>query len=128
MARARSAPAAQLARAAPSRSQPPSDDVVLTGGPAPERRLQIVVAMPPAASATPTYRIQVGAFSEESRAWRAVGKVASLGAAVVEPIRRNGATLFRVTLPGPADQQQAYNLRERVAQAGFADARVIGPS
>jgi rare lipoprotein A len=135
MARAgSSAPAVRLASAARSRPKPasaaaaPSDEVVLTGAPAPARRLQIVVAMPSARQAGPIYRIQVGAFSEEARAWRAVGKIADLGAAVVEPIQRNGATLFRVTLPGPADQQQAYNLRERVARAGFADARVIGPS
>jgi rare lipoprotein A len=133
-ARAGSASAVRLASATPSRPKPapaapaPSDDVVLTGTPAPSRRLQIVLAMPSARQAGPTYRIQVGAFSEEARAWRAVGKVSDLGAAVVEPVQRNGATLFRVMLPGPADHQQANTLRERVARAGFADARVIGPS
>jgi rare lipoprotein A len=34
-------------------------------------------------------------------------------------------TLYRVVLPAPADEAAAYALRDRVAEFGFADARVV---
>jgi rare lipoprotein A len=141
------APAVQLASTAPARSgaRPSAwpyqrdDEVLFTGAPAPPRprQLQIVKAMPetygaappPArAAATGGYRIQAGAFSEEANARRAAARLASVGQAVIEPTERGGVTLWRVVVPGPVDELQAYNLRQRVAEAGFADAVVIGPS
>ena len=50
-----------------------------------------------------------------------------MGDAVVEPVDRDGVTFYRVVLPGPQDQLQAYNLRKKVADAGFSDAKVLGP-
>lgn len=75
----------------------------------------------------PAYRIQAGAFSEESRARRVAAQLSNVGDAVIEPVDRGGVTVYRVVLPGPQDQLQAYNLRKRVADAGFADAKVLGP-
>jgi rare lipoprotein A len=81
----------------------------------------------PPSAATASFRVQAGAFSEEARARRAAAQLAAVGPAVVEPVEREGTTLWRVLLPAPQDELQAWNLRQRVAEAGFADARVVGP-
>jgi rare lipoprotein A len=73
------------------------------------------------------YRIQAGSFRDEGRARRAASRLSKVAPSVVEPIERDGVTLWRVTVQGPPDQLQAYNLRKQVADAGFADARVVGP-
>lgn len=73
------------------------------------------------------YRIQAGAFSDESNAKRAVAQLAAAGAATIEPVERDGATFYRVVLPGPADEAQALAMRDKVAAIGFADARVLRP-
>lgn len=91
------------------------------------RQLEILPAMPAPSAAAPAYRIQAGAFSEEGRARRAAAQLSRMGEAVVEPVERDGVTLYRVVLAGPQDELQAYNLRQRVADAGFGDARVTGP-
>ena len=39
--------------------------------------------------------------------------------------RDDGVTLYRVILPAPADEAGAYALRDRVAEYGFVDARVV---
>ncbi len=79
------------------------------------------------AAAAQGFRIQAGAFSNESNAQRAAAQLASAGNAVIEPIARGGTTLYRVMLPGPADEAEAYALRDKVALIGFADARVLQP-
>lgn len=91
------------------------------------RKLEILPAMPEPAASAPAYRIQAGAFSDEGRARRAAAQLAGVGRATVEPVERGGVTLYRVVLQGPQDELQAYNLRQRVADAGFGDARVTGP-
>jgi len=73
------------------------------------------------------YRIQAGAFSDEQRARRAAAQLAAAGTATVEPIERGGTTLYRVVLAGPADEAQANAFRDRVAEIGFSDARVLKP-
>jgi rare lipoprotein A len=73
------------------------------------------------------YRIQAGAFSDPANAQRVAGQLAAAGQALIEPVQRNGATLYRVLLPGPSDEGEAFALRERVVQLGFADAQVIRP-
>lgn len=73
-------------------------------------------------------RIQAGAFASEGNAQRAVSQLSAAGAAVIEPLQRaDGVTLYRVLLPAPADEAAAYALRDRVAEIGFADARVVRP-
>jgi rare lipoprotein A len=83
----------------------------------------------PAPSVTEAiYHIQAGAFSDPARARRAQAKLAIAGEAVIETMEQNGVTLYRVVLPGPSDEAQAFALRDRVAQYGFTDARVVRPS
>lgn len=79
------------------------------------------------ASAAQTFRIQAGAFSDEERARRAAAQLAGAGTATIEPFEKDGVTLYRVFVPGPADEVQAYAVRDKVAAAGFADARVVRP-
>jgi rare lipoprotein A len=93
-----------------------------------------VAARSPALSSAPLqapptllYRVQAGAFSDAANAQRVASQLASAGQALIEPVQRNGATLYRVMLPGPADEGEAWALRDRVAQLGFTDARVIRP-
>ena len=73
------------------------------------------------------YRIQAGAFSDEDNAKRAAARLGAAGTATVEPFDRSGVTFYRVFLPGPADEAQAYVVRDKVAAIGFADARVVRP-
>lgn len=98
-----------------------------------------VTSLPPPAVATPVVvaavspppanlRIQAGAFSNQANAQRAVTQLALAGEATIEPLlRSDGVTLYRVTLPAPGDEAAAFALRDRVAEIGFADARVVRP-
>jgi rare lipoprotein A len=80
------------------------------------------------ASAPSSLRIQAGAFSNEANAQRAVSQLSLAGQATIEPMTRSdGMTLYRVTLPAPADEAEAFALRDRVAEIGFVDARVVRP-
>ena len=54
------------------------------------------------------YRIQAGAFSDQDNARRAAAQLSAAGAATIEPLERGGTTLYRVILPGPADEAEAY--------------------
>ncbi|MDB5496275.1 MAG: rare lipoprotein [Phenylobacterium sp.] len=80
------------------------------------------------AAETGVYRIQAGAFADRAHARRAADQLSAQGVATVEPFDRGGTTLYRVLLPGPTDEAEAYALRDKVAQSGFADARVVRPS
>jgi rare lipoprotein A len=84
-------------------------------------------ASPPQAQSGQGYRIQAGSFSSEGNAQRAAAQLATAGTAIIEPVQRGGVTLYRVTLPGPADEAEAYALRDKVASIGFTDARVLQP-
>jgi rare lipoprotein A len=77
------------------------------------------------AGAPSSLRIQAGAYSNEANAQRAASQLATAGQASIEPVEKNGMTLYRVVIPAPADEAAAYALRDRVAEIGFADARVI---
>ena len=70
-------------------------------------------------------RIQAGAFTSEVNAQHAVSQLSEAGLATIEPLDREGLTLYRVVLPAPEDEAAAYALRDRVAEIGFADARVV---
>jgi rare lipoprotein A len=91
------------------------------------RSAPIPEAPVPAMSAASTYRIQAGAFSDQDNARRAAAQLASAGTATIEPLERGGTTFYRVILPGPADEAEAFAMRDRVAGIGFADARVLRP-
>lgn len=81
----------------------------------------------PLSQSAQAYRIQAGSFSSEGNAQRAAAQLATAGTAVIEPVQRGGVTLYRVMLPGSADEAEAYALRDKVASIGFADARVMQP-
>lgn len=86
------------------------------------------MARPPALDApTPSgLRVQAGAFASQANAEQAVARLSAAGSAVIEPLQReDGLTLYRVVLPAPADEAAAYALRDRVAEIGFTDARVV---
>ena len=114
------APTAPVKAAAPL---PPLTGAAL--GP-PATSAAVAQATQPTPSAQ-VYRIQAGSFSDQGNAQRAAAQLAATGTAVVEPIQRGGVTLYRVTLPGPADEAEAYALRDKVAAIGFSDARVMQP-
>ena len=70
-------------------------------------------------------RIQAGAYSSQANAQRAVSQLTPAGNASIETVQRDGLILYRVVMPAPADEDAAYALRDRVAEFGFADARVV---
>jgi len=118
---------APLPKAAPAAMAP------LIGSELPPLKVTNFEASPPATTPSPraitpgsgAFLVQAGAFSTPENAQKAVAQLASAGSARVEPLTtRSGATLYRVVLDG-ADQDAAEELREKVAEAGFADARVI---
>lgn len=74
------------------------------------------------------FRVQAGAFSTSENAEKAAARLADAGQARVEPLTRGGVTYYRVYVDGAADQDAAEALREKVADAGFPDARVLRPS
>lgn len=73
------------------------------------------------------YRIQAGSFSNIGNAQRAVDMLSSASSAVIEPVDRNGATLYRVVVGAAPDEAQAWALRDRVAALGFRDASILRP-
>ena len=119
--------AARVAPPAPVSAKPLApligDELI---GPPIEGSGPVKIAASTAAPASSPLRIQVGAYSTEVGAERAATALLSAGRAVIEPVRREGSTLYRVMLPAPADEAEAYALRDRVAAFGFSVARVVG--
>ena len=85
------------------------------------------LAPEPTFVAAPAFRVQAGAFSDPQNAQRAVAQLTPTGQAVIEPLQRDGVTLYRVVVPGGGDEVSAEALRQRVIASGFADARVLRP-
>ncbi|WP_430418460.1 septal ring lytic transglycosylase RlpA family protein [Phenylobacterium sp.] len=120
------APRAAMARSEPigAQSLPPVTGSEISRGPlGPLPSGQPVVMAQ--ATATPGLRIQAAAFSSQVNAQRAVAQLSGAGAASIETIERDGMMLYRVVMPAPADEAAAYALRDRVAEIGFTDARVV---
>jgi len=124
------------AEASPAPVQPPVQPLVRpveavsvsSLAPLPAARPAVAAAFADAPGAAGAiYRIQAGAFSDEDNARRAAAQLAAAGKAVIEPMERGGTTLYRVILPGPTDEAEAFAMRDRVAGIGFADARVLRP-
>jgi rare lipoprotein A len=132
----------------PPAGRHPAPEVVFTSAAAPKTPIEIVqgplapLTRPKTAAAVSQYaaspvsqsaksafgfRVQAGAYSTSDKAQRAVTQLARSWPAVVEPMSRGGVTLYRVMLDGISDQNEAEVLRQRIAEAGFADARVIRP-
>ena len=94
------------------------------GAPAPVSAL----AAAPTAAPGSVFRIQAGAFSDSANAARVAANLGETGEAIVEPIQRNGVTLYRVMVTGGTEEGAATALRNRVASLGFTDARIIRPN
>jgi rare lipoprotein A len=72
--------------------------------------------------------VQVGAFADPANARQAADRLSAAGVAVIEPVARDGMTFYRVFLPAPADEAEAFALRDQAQAYGFADARVVRPA
>lgn len=96
---------------------------------APERPMEERFAIRRAApiGAVGVYRIQAGSFSNIGNAQRAVDLLSGASSAVIEPVDRNGSTLYRVVVGPAPDEAQAWVLRDRVAALGFRDASILRP-
>lgn len=106
-----------------SETLPPITGLAISSAP-----IQAAAPAPVDVSAIPlrsALRVQAGAFTSEVNAQRAVSQLSSAGRATIEPLEREGLTLYRVVLPAPEDEDAAYALRDRVAEIGFVDARVV---
>jgi rare lipoprotein A len=124
--------AAPRAAAITSEALPPITGSAISSAPIPPAPSAVpaitAAAAPVDVSAIPiksALRIQAGAFTSEVNAQRAVSQLSEAGRATIEPLDREGLTLYRVVLPAPEDEAAAYALRDRVAEIGFADARVV---
>ena len=74
------------------------------------------------------YRIQAGAFASQDNAQKVASQLQANGVASIEPFQRaDGVMLYRVLLAGPADEGEAFALRDRLAASGFGQARVLRP-
>ena len=79
----------------------------------------------PAAGA---YEVQAAAFANLDNAQRAADRLSHAGAASIKSTTTSdGLVLYRVVLTGFGDPQSAEAARAQVAEAGFADAKVITP-
>ena len=87
----------------------------------------VLVAAPEAATApaSSAYLIRVGAFSVKANAERAAARLNGIGAVKVEENWRTGRVLHLVTIGGWSGKAEAEAARAQVAEAGFADARVV---
>jgi rare lipoprotein A len=73
------------------------------------------------------YRVQVGAYPTRGDATRAAAHLGDDVRYLIEPVRADGATLYRVVLGGFLDEDDALAAQLRFSAAGFPDARVLKP-
>jgi cell division septation protein DedD len=111
----------KLASAEPAAGPPPRAAIASSS-------VSVAPLAPPTASAASSTRgvfVQVGAFGSEAKAKTVLDRARSLGRAVVEPIRINGQTLYRVRLGPYGSDQEAEGARAQVSAQGFPNARVV---
>ena len=86
------------------------------------------VAAPPPGGTAGGFFVQAGAFTDRRNAERAAERLAEAGAASVQTSSRgDGRMLYRVVVGGWTEAAQAASARTRIANLGFADARVVAP-
>jgi cell division protein FtsN len=80
-------------------------------------------------AATPAnvWRVQAGAFSDRANAERVATQLADTGVVVIQPIERNGLTLYRVMVRDIPGESEAGLIRDKVVQIGLADAQILYP-
>ncbi|MDP2212598.1 septal ring lytic transglycosylase RlpA family protein [Phenylobacterium sp.] len=108
----------------PSLPAAPIPYSTLVKAPAPPTPTTVAPSAVAAVSEGASYRIQAGAYGDRINAERAASQLAYAGEAVIEP---TGGGLYRVMVEVGADEGRAWAVRDQVASAGFADARVIHP-
>jgi rare lipoprotein A len=120
--------------AAPQVAQAPAAPVVIAAAnplrPNSARELADALRGAPAAATLTDagpFRVQAGAFASLSNAERAADLLEAAGVTTIEPLQRGARTLYRVVVAGSPTQREAERLRERVTQAGFPDAWILGP-
>lgn len=82
---------------------------------------------PPAAALEDDYRVQVGAYATREDAARAASQLGDEVRYRIEPVARDGETLYRVVLGGFLDEDDALAAQLRFNEAGFPEARVLRP-
>jgi rare lipoprotein A len=101
---------------------PPAPAPVLTAAP---RAPSAEIGEPAFAEAD--FRVQVGAYPTREDAARAASLLGDDVRYMIEPVERQGATLYRVVLGGFLDEDDALAAQLRFSAAGFPDARVLKP-
>ena len=91
--------------------------------PAPETPVQLAAVAAPG----PAYRVQAGAFSDRANAERVATQLAETGVVEIQPVERDGMTLYRVMIRDIAGETEAGAVRDKVVQIGLVDARILSP-
>lgn len=84
-------------------------------------------AAPVLAAAAPSFEVQAGAFSNLANAERVATQLADAGVVEIQTVQREAGPLYRVMVRQIGDEGAANVVRERVAQIGIADARIVLP-
>ena len=71
------------------------------------------------------YYIQLGAFGKAENAHRLQEKVSTLGNAVIIPKNANGQSLLHVRMGPYKTRQEAHEMLDTVARAGYSEVRII---
>jgi rare lipoprotein A len=109
---------------APVEAAPP---VVETAAVEPAAQPVAEAPAPMAAASTPAYRVQAGAFSDRANAERVATQLADAGVVEIQPMERDGVTLYRVMVRDIVGESEAGVVRDKVVQIGLADARILYP-
>jgi len=129
--------------APPTAAAPKADsDVILTSYKAPEpisatslaplpgarpASASIAAAAPHADVTGQGFRIQAGAFSDQDNARRVAAQLNATGTATIEPVRNATGRRSIGCCCRARRRGRGYAVRDKVAAAGFADARVVKP-
>jgi cell division protein FtsN len=81
-----------------------------------------------ASAGSANLQLQAGIFASRAHAEALASRLAGTGAPQVEPFERNGQILYRVTVRGFANAEQAAAARSQAAALGAPDARVVAGS
>ncbi|WP_091739523.1 septal ring lytic transglycosylase RlpA family protein [Phenylobacterium immobile] len=128
LARAEAPPAPRPAGASDALFEATHGAVNPADTPPADRRPPDQLVNAPTISLSNPYRVQVGAFADPANARQAADRLSPAGVAVIEAVARDGVTFYRVYLPAPADEAQAFALRDQAAAYGFTEARVVRPA
>ncbi len=92
---------------------------------APPMPRPVVTANVPSAMTSGNYYIQAGTFRDPGNASSLRDRLAALGPARIEPLERDGDTLYRVRVGPLASAEEASGTLARVHETGLNDARIV---